>query len=175
MNFSDSETISLIRKGNKLAFEKLFLSYYSRLCEYSYTICKDKETSVEIVQDFFVRLWDNRSNLNISSVKAYLFRSIHNNTIKCITRKSATINIDSIQECGSESIPDFELSETLERSIAELPPRCREVFVLSRMDKLRHKEIASMLGISERTVEVQIRKAGQILKEKMKEFLSIFW
>jgi RNA polymerase sigma-70 factor (ECF subfamily) len=173
MEYSDIEIISLIRKGDKHAFEILFTEYYGRLCEYSNTICNNQEIAAEIVQDFLVKFWENRHRLHITSVKPYLFKSIHNNTVRHIVRKKSIEPIKNEDEYGSEYLRDFELSETLEKSIEDLPPRCREIFILSRMDNLRHKEIANKLGISERTVEVQIRKAGKILKEKMREYLSL--
>jgi RNA polymerase sigma-70 factor (ECF subfamily) len=173
MDFSDIEIISQIKQGNKQAFEKLFIAYYGRLCEYSNTLCHDKEAAVEIVQDFFVKLWDNRFRINITSLKPYLFKAIHNNTIKYIIRKTSTEPLRNDHEYGSETMADFELSQTLEKAIAELPAKCKEVFILSRMDRIRHKEIAIQLGISERTVEVQIRKASRVLKEKLKEYFSM--
>ncbi|HEY4784747.1 MAG TPA: sigma-70 family RNA polymerase sigma factor, partial [Bacteroidales bacterium] len=78
-------------------------------------------------------------------------------------------------EYGYDMPYDFELTEQLEKSLNELPPRCKEIFILSRIEKLRHQEIADKLGISPRTVEVQIRNANQILKEKLKEFIPLLF
>ena len=156
----------------KKAFELLFREYYARLCEYSGMITRDEDASVEIVQDFFVKLWENRATLDIKSVKSYLFRSIHNNSIKYINKRAQleSIRVEKNAKYGYTSPEDFELTEKLEKSLDELPPKCREIFIMSRIDKLRHNEIAEKLGISARTVEVQIRKASIILKEKLKEF-----
>ena len=176
MDNSTNEIINRIRKGDHKTFEILFKSYYARLCEYSLLITREKEASIDIVQDFFVKLWENRAKLKINNLKSYMFRSIHNNSIKYLGK---TVHFESfgenkVNEYGFSVPKDFELKEKLEKSLGELPPRCREVFILSRVDKLRHNEIAEKLGISTKTVEVQIRKASIILKEKLKEFYFLF-
>lgn len=172
MNKSHEDIIILIKKGDQKAFELLFKEYYARLCEYSAMITRDEDASVEVVQDFFVKLWENRATLDIKSVKSYLFRAVHNNSIKYVNKRMMleSISDDGSKEYGYTSPHDFELTEKLEKSLDELPPKCREIFIMSRIDKLRHNEIAEKLGISSRTVEVQIRKASIILKEKLKEF-----
>jgi len=175
MDKTTSDIVSLIRQGDKKAFETLFKEYYARLCEYSFLLVKDKEIAAELTQDLFVKLWENRTNLDIKTIKAYLFRSIHNNTIKYITRRNQFESISNKKEYGFTMPNDFELTEKLEQSLNELPPKCKEIFVMSRMDKLKHNEIAEKLNISPKTVEVQIRKARIILKEKLKEFKLIFF
>ena len=172
MDNSSHDIINRIRKSDHKTFETLFKSYYARLCEFSFLITKDKEASVDIVQDFFVKLWENRTKLKINNLKSYMFKSVHNNSVKHMGK---TLQFESFGENKTNnygfSVPkDFELKEKLEKSLNELPPRCREVFILSRIDKLHHKEIAEKLGISTKTVEVQIRKASIFLKEKLKEF-----
>ena len=169
------DIISLIRQGNKQAFETLFVEYYARLCEYSFVVTKDKEAASEIVQDFFVKLWENHANVNIQAIKPYLFKSIHNNSIKFISKKNKVESIIDFKEYGYEMPHDFELTEKLEKSVNELPPRCKEIFLMSRLDKLRHNEIADKLGITPKTVEVQIRKANLILREKLKEFMFLIF
>ena len=172
MNQTPEDSINLIRKGDQKAFELLFNEFYARLCGYSVLITHDKDASMEIVQDFFVKLWENRNALEIKSVRSYFFRSVHNNSIKYMNKKVLleSISDESDVQYGFSNPGDFELKEKLEQSLGELPPKCREIFILSRVDKLRHNEIAEKLGISSKTVEVQIRKASIILKKKLKEF-----
>jgi RNA polymerase sigma-70 factor (family 1) len=169
------DIISLIRQGDQKAFERLFREYYARLCEYSFLLTKDKESSAEIVQDFFVKLWENHSKLDIKATKSYLFRSIHNNTIKYLRKETKFESLMADHPEQLTEITDLELSEKLEKSLNELPPKCKEIFILSRIDKLKHNEIAEKLGISTKTVEVQIRKANIILREKLKEFMFLLF
>lgn len=170
MKTSENNNIQQLKNGNQEAFEKLFREYYARLCAYSFLIVKDKDAAAEIVQDFFVKLWENRAKLEIVATQSYFFKAIHNNSIKYMGKKVDFEPITSGKEYGFEMQNDFELQEKMEQSLNELPPKCREIFILSRMEKLRHNEIAEKLGISAKTVEVQIRKANIILKEKLKEF-----
>lgn len=172
MDNSTNNIVNLIRKGDRKTFEILFNTYYARLCEFSLLITREKEASIEIVQDFFVRLWENRTNLAIKNIKSYLFKSIHNNSIKYLSKRMLLESFEEkrVNEYGYSLPADFELKEKLEESLRELPSRCGEIFILSRVDKLCHKEIAEKLGISTRTVEVQIRKASIILREKLKEY-----
>ena len=170
MEKSTSDFISLIRQGDRNAFATLFKEYYARLCEYSFLLVKDKEAASELVQDLFVKFWENRAKADIKSIKAYLFKSIHNNSIKYLNQKKNFESINETKEYGYVLPHDFELTEMMEKSLNELPPKCKKIFMMSRVGKLRHNEIAEKLGISSRTVEVQIRKATIILKDKLKEF-----
>ncbi len=172
MTYSENDIVTLIKKGDKQAFEVLFNEFFARLCEYSKMICKDEEMAMEIVQDFFVKLWENHSSLNIKSLKSYLFRAVHNNTIKHLEKKAIFTPLQTDQEYGTVVQFDFEMSEVIEKSLDELPPKCREIFILSRVDRLRHNEIAEKMGISPRTVEVQVRKASKILQRKMKGYYN---
>jgi len=108
MEKSTPEIISLIRQGNQKAFETLFKEYYSRLCEYAFLLIKDKEVAAELVQDFFVKFWENRAKMDIKTTKAYLFKSIHNNTIKYLTRKNNVESIIDEKEYGQIFPKDFE-------------------------------------------------------------------
>jgi len=175
MDTPSSDIILKIKQGDKKAFESLFKEYYARLCEYSCLLTKDKDISCEIVQDFFARLWENRETLTIAMTKPYMFKAIHNNTIKYLGKQRKLDSLTDGFEYGYDMPYDFELTEQLEKSLNELPPRCKEIFILSRIEKLRHQEIADKLGISPRTVEVQIRNANQILKEKLKEFIPLLF
>lgn len=166
----ETNIIYLIRSGDRNAFEALFKEYYGRLCEYSYGLTKDKDISSEIVQDLFVNLWNNRFFLEIKAVKPYLFKAVHHNTIKYLVKNSKLETIVLGKEYGYVMPHDFELTQILEESVSQLPPKCREIFMLSRIEKMRHNEIAKKLGISTRTVEVQIRKANIILREQLKDF-----
>lgn len=80
-------------------------------------------------------------------------------------------NLDIIQKASTE-MPDKELAELIHKSIDELPPKCREIFILSRLELLKHNEIAEKLGISPKTVEVQIRKANIKLRNKLKNYMN---
>src|SRR5512133_2371958 len=94
----DSEIAGRIRKGDKTEFESLFRSSYVSLVKYARTLIKDQDTAEEIVQDLFVRLWQEKEKIKIeSSLNGYLFRAVHNNClhyiehIKVVERHAETI------------------------------------------------------------------------------------
>ncbi len=167
--------INKISKNNKEAFKELFEHYYSRLCSYAEKFVVRKDIAEEIVQNVFFIIWDKRNELKIEiSLKGYLFRSVHNNSIKYLqTKKIESDYFEHNKIFGQSQITemnDFELMEAINQSIDELPEKCREIFMMSRLENLKHKEIAQKLNISEKTVEVQIRNANLRLRELLKDF-----
>jgi len=169
--------LSGIKANNKDAFKEIFEFYYSRLCCYAEKLTGRKEIAEEIVQNVFLIIWGKRNSLAIeTSLKAYLFRATHNNSIKYLQAKKIESDYleDNKKEIEDRSVKilNFELIQAINRSIDQLPEKCREIFILSRFEQLKHNEIAAKLGISAKTVEVQIRKANIRLREKLKEFMN---
>lgn len=177
-NFDEITLLKKIQKGDEKAFETIFKELYSSLCVYAKKFTQQTEPSEEIVQNIFYKLWDKREELNIhTSLKSYLFKAVHNNSIKYLHSKKFEEDYRKFNEeiilNKKDYLPDFDLKEKLNKSIDELPPQCRKIFILSRFDNLRHSEIAVKLGISEKTVEVQIRRANIALRKKLREFIPI--
>jgi RNA polymerase sigma-70 factor (ECF subfamily) len=166
----------------KEAFEILFRNEFKGLCFFAMKYVKDYETSREIVQDSFIRLWEKRDVIDTSkSVKSYLTTSIHN---KCLNhlrdnRKfdNNLLQIEQLSEVSDGKTSDFlvekELRKSIETAIDELPEKCREVFLLSRNENLKYHEIAVQLGISVKTVETQMSKALQHLRLRLSGFMSL--
>jgi len=184
---NDHELFLQIRQGNKKSFETLFRAYYATLCAFSRKYVKDPDDCEEIVQGFFLKLWDKREELEINlSVKNYLFSSIRNRCLNHIKHEkikqeysteilgNPTASIDT-----TNFIMEVDLVEKIERSIAALPDRRREIFTLSREQGLKYREIAEKLGISIKTVETQMGQALKDLRENLKEYqqllVSFFW
>ncbi len=171
-----------IRNGDEKAFEKLFHHYYGHLCLYASQILQDDNAAEEIVQDFFVKLWEKRNRLTIeTSVKNYLFRSVKNqalnlikhNKIKYIYAQSI-LSDTSDYPTGEESFYEINLAEKIEESILSLPEKRREIFRLSREEGLKYREIAEKLNISPKTVETQMSLAFKHLRQKLKDFNTFF-
>lgn len=170
--------IELIKSGNKVAFDQLFLEYYSFLCNYAYKFLSEKEASEEVVQDIFFNLWNKREQLEITtSIKSYLFQSVKN---KCLTLikhlevreeyKQHNKEIISYYEKQDQST-DSELAEMIDSAINKLPEERQKVFRLSRYEGLKYQEIADHLNISVKTVEAQMSKALRFLREELKDYL----
>jgi RNA polymerase sigma-70 factor (ECF subfamily) len=171
-----------IKKGDEKAFETLFHQYYSYLCLYASKIIENDIAAEEIVQGFFVGFWEKREKLNIeTSVKNYLFRSVKNLCLNFIQhnktrlRHSQSILSDAKNnQTLEDNFIEIDLAEKIEESIQSLPEKRREIFKLSRQDGLKYREIAEKLNISIKTVETQMSLALKTLREKLKNYNTLF-
>ncbi|MEL7587153.1 MAG: RNA polymerase sigma-70 factor [Prolixibacteraceae bacterium] len=184
----EKELLKSAFTGNKKAFEILFRKYYGRLCAYAASFVSQNETAEDLVTEVFLNLWEKKETVQINdSVSAYLFRSVRNSCLNYLTREKSRRLMVSVHEVTlhqikmeytpSENPPDRLMDEELRKKISEeiekLPEQCREIFQLSRMEELSHKEIAKKLGISENTVKVQIYRALIKLRNGLKDYLPV--
>lgn len=172
--------ISGLKNRNKIVFDFIFNYYYSGLCAYARRWVNDPDVAEDLVQDFFVRLWINSSKPEIiSSLKSYLFTSVKNMALNHLKhdkiKERYGIKVRQTSSAHEEStgweFTEPELTELIEKGIEKLPPRCREIFILSRFEGKDNGKIADMLDISKRTVELQISKALKILRNELKDYL----
>ncbi len=182
----DRNLFEEIRKDNEKAFEKLFHNYYGHLCLFASRILQDDISAEEIVQDFFVKLWEKRHQLSIeTSVKNYLFRSVKNLCLNFIQHNKiklryaqSVLSDASNNQLLENSFTEINLAEKIEESIQSLPEKRQIIFRLSREDGLKYREIAEKLNISIKTVEAQMGLAIKTLREKLKNyntFFTLFW
>jgi len=145
-------------------------------------IIDDTDDAEEIVQDFFVNLWNNRKNIKKSgSLKNYFFVSVKNRTLNYLKknqlREKTLKELATLLETDTLYEPDLyiasELQDKITSAIEILPNRTREIFKLSRISGLSNDEIAGQLNLSKRTVETQISNALKILKQELKEYFFI--
>ena len=172
---NDSEIIGRIRNGDIGQFELLFRSSYVSLVRFAMTLVRDHDTSEEIVQDLFFRLWKDRERLTIeSSLNGYLFRSVHNRCLHHIEHKRVVerhaaemlYSRQDTQESPSDILHYKELQSRIARILEKLPERCGRIFCMSRFEGLKYSEIADRLSVSIKTVEANM---GRALKEFRKE------
>ena len=161
-------------------FENIFHHYYSPLCNYAARIIHDHDQAEDIVQGLFIQLFE-KNNLNaIQNKEAYLLRSVRFKCIDFLRKKTTTTSLDNIEETASEfhDISEDDIEPLFHYYAAKLPPKIREVFLLSRVSKLTYKEIAEELNLSQKTVENQIgsalKKLRVILKEEHYFLLGLF-
>jgi RNA polymerase sigma-70 factor (family 1) len=173
--FWDKEIIERIRQGDVEQFELLFRSSYVSLVRYAKTLIKDHDDAEEIVQDLFVRLWQDKEKIKIeSSFTGYLFRSVHNRCLhsiehsKVVERHVRKISYQQseTQESPSEILQYKELQARIATILERLPERCGKIFCMNRFEGLKYTEIAEKLSVSIKTVEANMGKA---LKEFRKE------
>lgn len=178
----EKDVFERIKKGDEKAFEILFHKYYGHLCLFATKIINDDVAAEEIVQDFFVKLWEKREQLFIeTSIKNYFFRSVKNLCINFIQHNKTKLRYAQIvisevenQFTDDNNYPEIDLSVKIEESINSLPEKRREIFRLSRQEGLKYHEIAQKLNISIKTVETHMSLAIKTLREKLKNYNSFF-
>lgn len=161
------------------SFELFFKTNYKPLCAFANKFVNDVTVAEDIVSNIFVKLWENRQQLNIeTNLKSYLLASIKNQALNYIKHQKTKLQYSQyhlqINQLEVEEIQTFELEEKLIQSIDNLPTQQRQIFIMSRYQGLKNKEIAEQLKISIKNVEYHISKALLILRENLKDFLTIF-
>ena len=169
-----------IRAGKENTYAMLFDRFYRPLSVFASNYTDDLETAKEIVQDLFVSIYENRKSLVITtSLKSYLFQSVRNRCLNHI--KHIQVERKHLQQVFQDQestedlnakIEETELEYRIFQIISELPPKCQEIFRMSRVKGIKNKEIADHLHISIRTVETQISNALKALREKLGDELS---
>lgn len=175
---SDSDLLEYIRLDDEKAFTKLFYRYSSGIYRKAYSYLKDEEACEQIVHDIFLTLWNNRKTQQISSLKGYLTAAARYRVYKSISAdKAAPIDYKadielfskgSVENKGLDNLTSKDLHSELHSYLENLPKRCREIFLMSRMQVLSNEEIAGKLGISKRSVENQITYALKYLRLSLK-------
>lgn len=176
---TNSELFHQIKSGDKKAFDLLFLSYYKSLCGFAGTFLSDSDEAEDAVQKIFVRLWENRKKLTIpENPKAYLFKSVYFESMKILRHK--TIHANHVSEyvrkfrLNTEETDDYSFFlPHLHKAVEKLPEKCRQIFILNKLEGLTQKEIAEYLEISVKTVENQIAIAVSKLREELKPYLHL--
>lgn len=160
------------------AFEKIFTSTYKTLCSYSNKLVKSPELAEEIVDDVFFSLWHNKKKIQItSSFHAYLLTSIRNkslDTLRKMRNEKKTVldhavSIACNQSIAHEKLIFEELNARINDAVAGLPKQCRTIFLMSREQDLRYKEIALALNISIKTVDTQMVRALKYLRKQLSQ------
>lgn len=177
-----------IKSGDQKALETLFSIYFPRLNDFARNVVKDDVISQDIVQDVFVKVWEKRLEIDTINLEAFLFKLVRNRCIdyikylKIVNNRMQEIQQTSKYEelyridfIGDEPyvLIEQELKQKIERTIESLPERCREVFILSRMNGLKNKEIAEKLGINIKNVERHLTRALQTFRANFSEELPI--
>jgi RNA polymerase sigma-70 factor (ECF subfamily) len=154
--------------------------YYPELCEYVVRFVGSADAAQDVVQDLFLHLWETRGPQDaIRLTKAYLYTAAHNRALKYLRRRRVAagwIERASREEAPAAESPSElylrrELEDMVERAVAELPTRCREIFLLRRRDHLSYEEIAMRAGVSLGTVKSHMWRAAMMLREKLAPYV----
>lgn len=176
---SDENILALINEqDDELAFEELYNRYFKILFNYAYSKVNDRFTAQEIVQELFVKVWQQRRQNQVACARPFLF-TIAKRLIISFYRKEYTrqhhygqweIQRSDASEFADQPTLASDLQSRYEEGLHLLSQKCQEVFVMSRQG-FSNKQIGEQLGISEKTVEQHITKALRILKAHLKEHM----
>ena len=177
------ELLTRLKNGDMLAFDKVYELYSHKLFSFVFKISKNEADTDDIVQEVFVRIWESRDKLeDYKLLNSYIFTIAYNNSIDLIRKRinnnkylehlkySAVIN--ATPNLISE-IEFNELNTQVQKLIANLPERQKQVYLLHKEEGLTYSEIAEKLGISKNTVENHIVKALKYLRQNIDNTLMV--
>ncbi|MBN2522098.1 MAG: RNA polymerase sigma-70 factor [Bacteroidales bacterium] len=180
------EEIPLCIKDEK-AFEALFREYFLVLHEYAVFYTENSRQAEDIVQDIFLKIWESRKKLIINtSMRAYLFRSVHNSCIQYLRQQSvrqkykdsyriklqeSLIMSNLFFENGLTKLFEEEIESLKNNALNLLPEKTRKIFILSRDGHLKNSKIAEILNINEKTVEYHISRALGIIRHQLSDYV----
>jgi len=183
---SEDEIRAIIHKiayqDDPIAFRTFFDMYYHKLLNFAFFFLKSSVAAEEVVSAVFIGLWEKREKLvKINRIEAYLFKSTKNKAYNYIRDNKRSIQFERIDSKCDYLVPQFENPETemfsqefrdkIIEIIEELPPKCKMIFTLIREDGMKYKEVAELLDISIKTVEVQMGRALSKIKDSIKPYL----
>jgi len=160
---------------DKAEFKEYFNLYFDELRTFIYYKCGDTELAGDIAQEVFLKLWENRDNIQNDTLKGYLFTIASNIYVSKCRHDQVKFKFEKKQKGGSEfnqvtPLDEFyfnELNNLFESSLAEMSESSRTAFLMSRLDGLAYKEIAERLNIGTKAVEKRIGTALSLLKKNL--------
>lgn len=170
--------LNRIKLGDEIAFENFMKSYGSALYYYAYGIIKQKECAEEVVSDVFLEVWKMRASLDeIEDIKSWLFAVTYRKSISTLRkeRQREHLSLDEVedfvfspQQSPDQSIITEQEMELLNQAINKLPPKCKHVFYLAKVEKIAYKDIAAQLSISVNTVNNHVATALKQIHQTLK-------
>lgn len=170
-----SRLISRLKKGDEKAYAYLIDTYNRKLCLYANSLMNDIPLAEDIVQNVFIKVWEKRNNLKTDfSIKSYLYKSVYNGCINEYKKNQSVTALEKKYFEGLDRIIEDKDEDTLEKLILKvkdaiqvLPPKCKEIFLLSKKEGLTNIEISEYLNISKNTIERQITIAFSKIRENI--------
>lgn len=165
-------------ENNLNKFEILFRELFKPLCSFSIKYVGDLDDAKGLVHEVFVSVWEKMDTLPADlNYKSYLYTAVRNRSLNFIRDRKKHVMLEHVAERDLAEANDpmvaAELAREIEMAIASLPEKCRMVFELSRSEGLKYAQIAEKMEISIKTVEAQMSKALSVLREHLKEFISL--
>jgi len=175
---------------NRIEFENIYVVHYSRMKRFAQEYVIREEDAENIVQDVFLDLWEqNFLLLTHTNLFAYLFTTLKNRCIDFLRHKTIVQNtaqklqddytkalqmkFQSLEAFDEQLFSEPDIETIIQNAIESLPERCREIFVLNKIEGKKQKDIAQELNISINTVENQMAIAYKKLKEILKDYIPL--
>src|ERR1700748_2662199 len=163
-DLSDNELAGLLNTGDHFAYTEIYKRYWPLMFRHARKMLRDDDEATDIVQEIFLTLWSKFDIQYKTSISSYLYTATRNKVIDSINRnKLKNLYLDSLNNLidrgeliTDNAILEKELTERIEKEIASLPKKMRQIFELSRKRNLSHKEIADITSLTEGTVKKQI-------------------
>ncbi|MCL3781426.1 RNA polymerase sigma-70 factor [Prolixibacteraceae bacterium JC049] len=177
--------------GNEVEDRKVFKSIYYEYFDMLFHLCLkyigDEAVSEEIVQDSFMKLWEGRQKLAADThIRNILYTITKNSCLNFLRNQQTALknrqnihylemqfNYEALNRLGNANMEFDELKQQIDNAIASLPEDIREVFLMSRLEEMKYREIADKLGVSVKTVEAKMSKALSLLRNDLKDYLHI--
>jgi len=180
-----SDNIALIqalKMGDPKAYTYLVNTYHHKLCVYAYSFTHDHNLAEDIVQNVFMRIWNKRKNLKDEfAITSFLYKSVYNEFIDQYRSQKTVYPLEKKYIDALNTIVENEDDHSLERiiklvkqEIQNLPPKCKEIFLLSKEEGLTNIEIAEYKNVSIKSVEAHITKAYTILRNSLGENTNVY-
>jgi len=177
---SDGDILKRIHAGDEGAFDVAFREWYPVLVRVATALLHEVDAAEEVAQEVMLELWRRRHVISAEvSLRAYLLRAVRNRSLNQLrhlrVRRDSESDVEATYDtpvAADQPVVAGELADAVQEAIRGLPPRCREVFELSRLHGLKYAEIAESLGISQKTVEAQMGKALKIMRERLAQWLT---
>ncbi len=181
-DLSDNELITLLKQDDQQAFVALYDRYWAELYACAFHVFPHKETCEDLIHDVFLYLWTSREQLEIRSLRDYLYIAIKHKALNKVRSLKPQVEISGddtqvflAKEESDGQLMVKELNLLFDQGIHSLPEKCREILTLSRREHMSNKEIASRLNLSTKTVENQINIGLKRIRLMMSDFLLFYF
>ena len=173
VNPSNEQIPELLRTDPGAAFRLIYQHYYRPLCHYALRFTDSPDEAEDIIQSMLVRLWDRQDQLcAAANLRAYLYRSARNASLNALRNKTdnkslSDLDCELLDIANDTGDPQPARFDCVAQAIEALPPQCKRIFELNRLEGYSYKEIAEKLNISHRTVDTHLTSAMRTLREKL--------
>lgn len=162
-----AELLQQVANGDEAAFRQVYTHFFKRLYQFAFAMIKTRESAEEIVEDVFVRIWQQREGIPaIRNLRVYLYTATKNSALNYLSQKARqnitepfdhiAIDLDGSVGTPEQLLITAETHRKIQTAVEALPPRCKMIFKLVREDGLKYREIAEILNISVNTIDAQM-------------------